>query len=155
MKSTVIKLSFVLAFSASVSQEISAKPKQQTGYVPGLGEIMGQTAMRHLKLWFAGQSKNWALAAYELDELHEGLEDAGKYHPTHKNIKQPIPQLLSTYMNQPLENLEKAVKEKDLERFNQHYNELTAGCNACHQATDFGFNQVIQPQHNPFANQLF
>lgn len=38
-------------------------------YIPGLGEIMAATQMRHAKLWFAGQAGHWPLAAYELDEL--------------------------------------------------------------------------------------
>jgi hypothetical protein len=124
-------------------------------YIPGLGEIMAQTSARHIKLWFAAQNKNWDLAAYELDELHEGLDDAAKFHPTHKQIKQPLPKLLALYMNQPLAALEKAVNEKDLTAFNQQYANLTAACNACHQATEFGFNQITQPQSNPFTNQLF
>jgi hypothetical protein len=37
---------------------------------------MTLTQMRHAKLWFAGQAANWPLAAYELDELHEGMQDA-------------------------------------------------------------------------------
>ena len=45
-------------------------------YTLGLGEIMGLQQMRHVKLWFAGQAKNWELASYELDELTEGFEDA-------------------------------------------------------------------------------
>ena len=45
-------------------------------YVPGLGEIMSATQMRHLKLWYAGQAGNWPLAAYEVDELEEGFAAA-------------------------------------------------------------------------------
>ena len=33
-------------------------------YKPGLGDIMGAIQMRHAKLWFAGKSLNWQLAAY-------------------------------------------------------------------------------------------
>src|SRR5262249_14805529 len=44
-------------------------------YVPGLGEFMTATQLRHAKLWFAGKNSNWALAAYEVDEIKEGLED--------------------------------------------------------------------------------
>lgn len=126
-----------------------------TQYSPGLGEIMAQSAMRHAKLWFAGSAQNWDLAAYEIDELHEGFEDAGKFHPTHKDIKQPIPELLNRYMDQPLAELEQAIKGKNIKAFSESYDHLTASCNACHQATDFGFNKVIQPSFNPFANQSF
>lgn len=124
-------------------------------FAPGLGEIMAQSAVRHAKLWFAGKAQNWALAAYEIDELHESFEDAGKFHPTHKNIKQPIPELIARYMDQPLAELEQAIKDKNAKAFAESYDHLTASCNACHQATDFGFNKVVQPSFNPFANQSF
>ncbi|MBD9357664.1 hypothetical protein [Methylomonas albis] len=124
-------------------------------FIPGLGEIMAQTAVRHTKLWFAGQARNWELAAYEVDELHEGFEDAGKHHPTHKQIKQPIPELIAQHMDRPLAGLEQAIKDKNLQTFIENYNALTAACNACHQGTEFGFNVVTQPSFNPFANQAF
>jgi hypothetical protein len=41
-------------------------------YVPGLGEFMSATQVRHAKLWFAGDAKNWELASFELDEITEG-----------------------------------------------------------------------------------
>lgn len=116
---------------------------------------MAQSAVRHAKLWFAGQAGNWDLAAYEVDELHEGFEDAAKYHPTHKDIKQPIPELIAQHMEQPLKKLEHAIKDKNPQAFTLHYDGLTAGCNACHQVTDFGFNRVTRPAFNPFANQAF
>ena len=40
---------------------------QETGYVPGLGELMAGQQVRHAKLWFAGENENWRLAAYEVD----------------------------------------------------------------------------------------
>lgn len=128
---------------------------EEAHFTPGLGEIMAQSALRHAKLWFAGRAQNWDLAAYEIDELHEGFEDAGKFHPTHKDIKQPIPDLIARYMDPPLAKLEQAIKGKNVNAFAESYDHLTASCNACHQATDFGFNKVVQPSFNPFANQSF
>src|SRR5262249_8005861 len=49
-------------------------------YEPGLGEFMTATQLRHAKLWFAGKQNNWDLAAYEIDEIKEGLEDAARLH---------------------------------------------------------------------------
>ncbi len=128
---------------------------KQAHYAPGLGEIMSLASMRHAKLWFAGQGKNWELAEYELEELQEGFEDAAKFHPTHKEIKEPIPQLIAKTMDFPLAELDKAIKSKDSALFTQHFDAVTAGCNACHQETAFGFNIVTRPTFNPFANQAF
>lgn len=116
---------------------------------------MAQTATRHAKLWFAGQAGNWPLAEYELDELREGFEDAGKFHPTHKHIASPLPRLLASTLDAPLGALEKAVKRQDKASFALAYDGLTAACNNCHQMTEFGFNRVIRPAANPFPNQDF
>jgi hypothetical protein len=131
------------------------RPPAAEVYTPGLGEIMAQTASRHAKLWFAGQAGNWPLAEYELDELAEGFEDAGKYHPTHKSSPVPLPQLIAKTMDAPMAQLEAAVKSKDNAAFAGQYDALTAACNACHLASNFSFNVVTKPAHNPFANQSF
>lgn len=104
---------------------------------------------------FKSRKQRIDLAAYEVDELHEGFEEAGKYHSTHKQITQPIPQLIAGNMNRPLAILEQTIKDKNIEAFSRNYDILTTACNACHQATDFGFNIVTRPSFNPFANQGF
>jgi hypothetical protein len=124
-------------------------------YTPGLGDIMSLQQMRHVKLWFAGEAGNWDLASYELDELEEGFDDAVKFHPTHKDspvaIKDVIPQLTPT----PIADLRKAVAARDQTAFRQAFDELTAVCNGCHEATKFGFNRVQRPATNPYPNQVF
>jgi hypothetical protein len=124
-------------------------------YTPGLGEIMSLQQMRHMKLWFAGQNANWPLAAYELDELNEGFEDAATFHPTHKDAELPIPQLIDKIIKAPIAQLDDAIKAKDQERFVKAFDQLTEGCNSCHQAEKFGFNVVQRPAANPYANQNF
>lgn len=157
MKSRFIRCSLVMSAAAILTACVGHHQHEQeyAHYTPGLGEIMAQSADRHTKLWFAGQAQNWNLAAYEVDELNEGFEDAAKYHRTHKQIKQLIPELIAQNMFQPLTGLEQAIKEKDLQAFTKNYDNLTAGCNACHQATEFGFNRVTHPNFNPFADQAF
>src|SRR4029077_3830165 len=94
----------LLATGSSALRQASPPP-----YVPGLGEIMTLTQMRHSKLWFAGEAGNWPLASYELDELHEGMDDAATYHPTHKDATLPIPGLIEKIMTDPLLQLQKAI----------------------------------------------
>jgi hypothetical protein len=124
-------------------------------FVPGLGEMMSLQQMRHVKLWFAEQADNWDLAAYEIDELGEGFDDVVKFHPTHKDSpvapKDAIPRLV----NEPLRGLRAAIDKKDSHAFEQAYDALTASCNSCHQATNFGFNRVQRPALNPYPNQIF
>jgi hypothetical protein len=124
-------------------------------FTPGLGEIMTMTQMRHAKLWFAGQAPNWPLASYELDELQEGMQDAATFHPTHKDAPLPIPALIQKIMTDPVQRLEKAIAARDADGFTQAFDALTEACNACHRATNFGFNVVTRPGANPYSNQTF
>src|SRR5438552_9560214 len=149
-KFTLASIALLLIHLTSCNRQ-AAEPQ----YTPGLGEIMTLTQMRHVKLWFAGQSANWPLASYELDELNEGLEDAAKFHPTHKDAELPIPQLIDKIMKAPIEQLEQAVKAQDADRFAKAFDALTESCNSCHQATKFGFNVVTRPTANPYTNQVF
>lgn len=132
-----------------------SRETQPPAYTPGLGEIMTLTQMRHAKLWFAGQAENWPLASYELDELNEGMEDAATYHPTHKDSDLPIPDLIQKIMTQPIQQLRSAIDAKDQMGFDQAFDNLTEGCNSCHQASKFGFNVVTRPMANPYSNQVF
>jgi hypothetical protein len=132
--------------SSAASQEL---------FVPGLGEIMSLQQMRHVKLWFAGQSANWDLAAYELDELSEGFDDVVKLHPTHKDSPVTPKDAIPRMMTEPIAQLRDAIGKKDPAMFEQAYDALTAGCNACHRAMNFGFNAVQRPSTNPYPNQVF
>ncbi|HEY2796780.1 MAG TPA: hypothetical protein VGK26_02720 [Thermoanaerobaculia bacterium] len=138
----------------SPSPSPSAAPVQAT-YSSGLGELMGLAQMRHSKMWFAAQAGNWKLAAYELDEMKEGFADVVKYFPTHKQSPVPIDQAIETMMTEPLSDLGKAIEKKDKKLFETAYDTVTDGCNACHQATDYGFLVVQRPKANPYSNQVF
>ena len=116
---------------------------------------MTLTQMRHAKLWFAGQAENWPLAAYELDELGEGMQDAATFHPTHKDAPLPLPALIDKIMTDPVKQLDAAVKAHDERGFAERFDALTEACNACHRATNFGFNVVTRPSANSYSNQSF
>jgi hypothetical protein len=123
---------------------------------PGLGEIMTLNQMRHAKLWFAGEAGNWDLASYELDELQEGFDDVVTYHPTHKDSPLPLSELVPKIMEQPIRSLRKAIDAKDHALFEESYDDVTEGCNSCHEATQFGFNVVTRPTGSSwFSNQDF
>src|SRR5215471_14651650 len=134
------------------SASSSGRPE---AYVPGLGEIMSLQQMRHTKLWFAGQAENWRLAAYEIDELSEGFDDVVKFHPTHKDSPVAPKDATPRMMNEPIAELRAAIDRKDSRAFAQSYETLTAACNNCHRAANFGFNAVQTPAMNPYPNQVF
>ena len=59
-------------------------------------------------------------------------------------------------MNEPIAELRAAVKAKDAAAFLKAHDAVTAACNNCHQATNFGFNVVRRPSDAPwFSNQDF
>jgi hypothetical protein len=124
-------------------------------YVPGLGEIMSLQQMRHTKLWLAGNAGNWPLAEYEAVELGEGFDDVVKFNPTHEGSPVDPKDAIPRIVTQPLAEVRQAIEKKDAKAFADAYDALTAACNNCHQATNFGFNIVQRPATNPYPNQVF
>ena len=122
-------------------------------YKPGLGEFMTATQLRHAKLWFAGKDHNWDLAAYEIDEIKEGLEDAARLHPTFEGF--PVAEMIKTIINPRTERLEKAVKGKNNTEFIAAFDELTNGCNSCHAGASKPFIRIQRPTEPPLTNQNF
>ena len=103
----------------------AAQPAKEP-YAPGLGEFMTATQLRHAKLWFAGKQNNWDLAAYEIDEIKEGLEDVQKQFPTHDGI--PVADMIKTIISPAIEELEKAVGAKSSAKFTVAFDKLTSAC---------------------------
>ncbi len=143
----------MLPGAASSQKSKSAAVNQKSAYRPGLGELMLLTQARHLKLWLAGSAGNWELADYQVDELKEGLEDAGKLVPVYKGMAIG-PMIASTVMS-PIEGLEKAIKAKDSTAFEKSFASLTESCNVCHQSSNRPFIVIQQPRGEHFPNQNF
>src|ERR1700755_36509 len=120
------EVTVVVVLSASV-MFAAAQPAKES-YEPGLGEFMTATQLRHAKLWFAGKQSNWDLAAYEIDEIKEGLEDAARVHPIFDGV--PVAELIKTIIDPRIGELEKAVRAKSSAKFSVAFDELTSGCNS-------------------------
>ncbi len=122
-------------------------------YVPGLGEFMTATQLRHAKLWFAGKARNWALAAYEIDEIKEGLADAAKTNPEHEEF--PVADMIKLILDPALDGVEKAVRAGDGAKFEAAFDNLSRACNACHTAAHKAFIRIQRPTAPPLTNQNF
>ena len=151
---TTALLALILS-GVALWQSLHYTSAEKPAYVIGLGEIMTAVQMRHAKLGIAGQNANWELAAYELDELDEGLEDALTWHPNHKSVPRPLTDMIPDYTKQPMADLRAAVAAQDSKLFAASFDALTGSCNACHQEAKFGFNRVINPTGSPVSNQDF
>jgi hypothetical protein len=140
-----------IALAASVL--FAAAQPAKGPYAPGLGEFMTATQLRHGKLWFAGKEKNWDLAAYEIDEIKEGLEEAEKQFPTHDGI--PVADMIKAIIDPAIEELEKAVDAKSSAKFTVAFDKLTSACNTCHAGANKPFIRIQRPTASPLSNQNF
>jgi len=148
MKRTIVAM---VALAASVMFADAQSAKEP--YEPGLGEFMTATQIRHAKLWFAGRQKSWDLAAYEIDEIKEGLEEARRLYPTFDSI--PVAEMMKTIIDPRIAELEKAIGAKNKDRFTVAFDEFTGGCNACHAAANKPFIRIQRPIAPPLTNQNF
>lgn len=113
-----------------------------------LADIMSAIQLRHLKLWSAGQRQNWELAAYEMEQVKAGLTEAISFYTN-------IPVENVGMIDPPITAIDKAIAAKNSAGFNKAFNELTAGCNACHQSIGRGFIVMTVPAASPFSDQSF
>jgi hypothetical protein len=148
---TLAVLAHALVLPARAAEE--GKAAAAGAYASGLGEIMSLQQMRHLKLWFAGQAKNWALADYELDELEEGFDDVIKFFPVKDDMQ--IAQMLVSTVRPVIPDMKKAIDARDEAKFAAAFDKLTAACNACHQAANHAFIVIQRPTSSPYTNQSF
>ena len=108
---------------------------------------------RHTKLGLAGKAENWPLAGYMLKELRQGFAVVSKAVPRFKGL--PVPDLADAAMTQPLTLLDFAIKLGYQRQFDEAYESLTKGCNACHATTDHPFIVIKVPDASPFPDQDF
>ncbi len=108
---------------------------------------------RHAKVALAGKNENWALAGYEFKQLQQGFQVIGRAAPRYKGL--PVGELIDAALKQPFAVLDFAIKAGDPRQFNEAFNRVTAGCNACHTTTDNPFIVIKTPDANMFPNQEF
>jgi hypothetical protein len=108
---------------------------------------------RHAKLGLAGKAENWPLAGYALKELKQGFAVTSRAVPRWKGL--PVPDLFDAALTQPFTLLDFAIKLGYRRQFDEAYDTLTKGCNACHATTDHSFVVIKTPDVSAFPNQDF
>ncbi len=139
----------VLAAGLACAQPAGTQGEDGAGEaeaLPHLSDIMAQQQMRHIKLWFAGNAGNWALADYELEQLKDGFDDVAKLLGG---------DLAQQHLGGALSLLEKSIDTKDQAAFVSAYDRLSAGCNACHRTLDHAFIVIQRPALLPYSDQSF
>ena len=150
MREPVVALMAGLAIVAATNNATS-EPAQP--YTPSLVEFMMNVQSHHAKLWLAGNARNWDLADYQVDELKELLEDIAKRVPDYKGT--PVGKMIESITMPPIGDIESAIKARDSAKFAAAFDQLTAACNACHEAANRGFIVIQRPATSPFPNQSF
>jgi len=146
-----------LVLTAS-AQERSGPSQPQTepansSYVPDLGDLMGATQLRHIKLSFAGNLKNWDLASYQVAQIRKTFEAAAKLYPIFQDV--PLAKIVADVSEPALKEIDQSIKAKDSAAFLRSFRKLTEACNSCHQAAKVGFIVMRVPTASPFSNQSF
>jgi cytochrome c553 len=120
----------------------------QPVYTPRLNNIMILTQLGHFKLWYAGAVQNWPLANYELEQIRASIRLAKTLYPDGANSNMDT-------MRPAAEDLDKAIQAKDAANFARAFGKLTGACNACHEATGFGFIKIREPRLSPIETSPF
>jgi hypothetical protein len=142
----VVSIAAIFIAAVFVAARMVHAQEAAEPYEPGIGDIMAQQQMRHIKLWFAGRAGSWPLADYEAGKLMDGFDDINK---------QIGGDTVDKAVGAPLVALQKAIEGKDRDAFTRAYDQLTAGCNSCHRTLDHAFVVIQRPDILPYSDQSF
>jgi hypothetical protein len=142
MKRRAVIAALAAGMSFPVLADDQPPGKAQPPYLLRLSDIMVATQLRHFKLWYAGQVKNWELANYELAQIRASFEDATRLSPN-------IPVASMATITQSADEVRSAIEAKDSAKFAKAIDKLTSACNSCHQAAGVGFIAIREPRTSP------
>ena len=155
----IIAPAAMVAFASLAAVPVAAQNEPKTAddpaaFNPMMGALMQMFVQpRHAKLGLAGRDANWPLISYELAELRRSMAQISAAIPRWKGL--PVPDLFDAALTEPLAALETAVKARDARGFGAAFDQLTAGCNACHATTDHSFVVLKAPEVAEFPDQEF
>ena len=161
-----ISLAAVLGLSASIVavaqntaptvQAPAARPGGLTilDFKPAMDDLMTMLVQpRHIKLYYAGQAKNWTLAAFELNELRGALARIGRTIPTYRNIG--VDTAVAAIFADQMKAVDAAIKAADLAQFGASYEAMTGACNDCHKGMEHPFIAIKIPDASNYPDQEF
>jgi hypothetical protein len=162
-----IMVSGALALSASliaVAQNAGpppgdAAPAARPGltileFKPAMDDLMTMLVQpRHIKLYYAGQAKNWRLAGFELNELRGALARVGRTIPTYRNSG--VDTAVASIFADTIKSVDAAIKAGDSTQFAAAYAQMTAACNTCHVGMEHPFLVIKVPDASNYPDQDF
>jgi hypothetical protein len=123
-------------------------------FKPAMDDLMTMLVQpRHIKLYYAGQAKNWTLAAFELNELRGAFARIGRTIPTYRKIS--VDEAVAAIIADKIKAVDAAIKAKDSEQFATTYVEMTQACNGCHLGMEHAFLKITVPTASNYPDQDF
>ncbi len=138
MKLRIFSLAACLALSSSL-----ALADEQ----PSMISTMGDMQLFLHKLYLSVQAGNHELAGFYAHELEEAIEDAQDIDE-YDDIK--VGELTTAMLVPAFEALEGALDEQDASAIEARMEGVISSCNACHQATGYGFIHIQPGAGNPY-----
>jgi hypothetical protein len=100
---------------------------------------MVEVGHRYIDLYWTGQDANWEAAAYELQKMRLAIENGLERRPKRATSARP-------FLVGPLAAMDEAVAGRDSDLFATRFEDLTAGCNACHAMEQVAFFEIRPPE---------
>jgi hypothetical protein len=122
-----------------LSREHEEQLHQLERQLRGFDVAMLEVGHRYIDLYWAGEDRNWEVAAYEVHKLRLAIENGLERRPKRAASAQP-------FLAGPLAAMDDAVAAQDPELFTTRFQELTAGCNDCHAAEQVPFFEIRSPE---------
>src|SRR5580765_8391386 len=101
------------------------------GLVPDQSHAMKDVAYHFANLWFAGEKRNWPLADFYWSETRSHLRWAVRIIPVRKDPQGHeirLSEILDPIEKTALEDIHKAISEKESEKFSQTYRQMLDSC---------------------------
>jgi hypothetical protein len=161
VSASVIALAQSTAPAGDAAPAAGAAPAARPGggvnvldFRPAMDDLMTMLVQpRHIKLYYAGQAKNWKLAAFESNELRGALARIGRTIPTYRNVG--VDMAVASIFADKLKTVDAAIKAADPAQFTAAYGELTQACNSCHQGLEHPFLKIMVPDAANYPDQDF
>jgi hypothetical protein len=118
--------------------KLRSELEQLRGRLPSQSHAMMDVGYHFANLWFAGQSKNWPLAQFYLDETRSHLRWAVRIVPVRRTSagELDLRGLLEAVDQAGMEEIDKAIVGRDSDAFTAAYRQALVGCYTCHKAAD-------------------
>jgi len=128
---------------------LKAEIEQLKGKLPDQAHVMKDVGYHFANLWFAAQKKNWPLADFYWAETRSHMRWAVRIIPVRKDPQGKdihLQEILDPIEKTTLEEIRKAIGEKDSQRFVTAYKQMLDSCYACHLASGKSFLTLQIPQ---------